>query len=55
MNGPGLEKAKVGEESVFEVDTSDAGIAPLKVDVLNEDGTHVPRVRVKDLGDGLHR
>ncbi|XP_076819806.1 filamin-A-like isoform X4 [Clavelina lepadiformis] len=52
LSGPGLESGKVGEPCVFDVDCSEAGEAPLAVDVTNEDGTKVPRVKVKDNGDG---
>ena len=54
LSGPGLESGKVGEPCKFKADCSEAGEAPLTVDVVNEDGTKVPRVRVKDNGDGTH-
>jgi len=49
-----LESGKVGDTSKFKADCTEAGDAPLTVDVVNEDGTRVPRVRVKDNGDGTH-
>jgi len=55
MSGPGLESGKVGSPSKFDVDCTKAGEAPLAVEVYNEDGSGVPRVRVKDNGDGTHR
>jgi len=55
MSGPGLESGKVGSPSKFNVDCTKAGEAPLAVEVYNEDGSGVPRVRVKDNGDGTHR
>lgn len=54
LSGPGLESGKVGDICKFKADCRNAGDAPLTVDVVNEDGTKVPRVRVKDNGDGTH-
>ena len=54
LSGKGLESGKVGDTSKFKADCTEAGDAPLTVDVVNEDGTRVPRVRVKDNGDGTH-
>nr|XP_039265539.1 filamin-C-like isoform X3 [Styela clava] len=52
--GKGLENGKVGKKSAFVVDASDAGEAPVEVQVVNEDGSKVPGVRVHDNGDGTH-
>nr|CAB3246486.1 filamin-C-like [Phallusia mammillata] len=53
MVGPGLEEGKVGSPSHFDVDCTNAGVAPLNVEVFNDDGSSVP-VNVRDNGDGTH-
>lgn len=52
-SGPGLERAKVGEDATFTVDCSEAGEAELTVRIVSDSGAEA-EVHVRDEGDGVY-
>ncbi|TNN51674.1 Filamin-C [Liparis tanakae] len=52
-SGPGLRRARLGEDGVFTVDCSEAGEAELTVDVSSDSGAEAA-VRVRDEGGGTY-
>lgn len=52
-SGPGLERAKVGEDATFTVDCSEAGEAELTVHIVSDSGAEA-EVHVRDEGDGVY-